>query len=103
MLIRNFIQMSHSFTDKESICLVVQDEVSHLLQQNKTLGISKLRFLPKSSGVRPIINLGSHARHLQARNGERRRLESVNRQLQDVFLVLNYEKVSKLSYVCAMK
>ena len=78
-----------------------QEEVEFLLQRNKTLGVSKLRFLPKSTKVRPIVNLGSKVRLPSLVSGPpcsgwSMRAESVNRQLQDVFHVLNYEKVWKV-------
>jgi hypothetical protein len=68
-----------------------------MLQRNKTLGVSKLRFLPKSTKVRPIVNLGSKVQlpssfSCAPCSGWSKRAESVNRQLLDVFHVLNYEK-----------
>ena len=74
--------------------------MQYMIHQNKTLGVSKLRFLPKADKVRPIVNLGS-AVHIPSfglnQNGRRKGVESVNRQLLDVFHVLNYEKVC---YMC---
>lgn len=69
-----------------------------MLQRNKTLGVSKLRFLPKSTKVRPIVNLGSKVQLPSSVSSApwSKRAESVNRQLQDVFHVLNYEKVRSL-------
>lgn len=69
-----------------------------MLQRNRTLGVSKLRFLPKSTKVRPIVNLGSKVQLPSLVGGPvcsgwGMKAESVNRQLQDVFHVLNYEKV----------
>ena len=58
------------------------------------MGVSKLRFLPKSNKVRPIVNLGSKVQLPAMYYGRGKKAESVNRQLQDVFHVLNYEKVN---------
>ena len=66
-----------------------------LIQQERTMGVSKLRFLPKSKKVRPIVNLGSKVQLPAVCYGRGKRAESVNRQLQDVFHVLNYEKVNR--------
>ncbi|XP_064401620.1 telomerase reverse transcriptase-like isoform X2 [Halichondria panicea] len=63
------------------------EEVQHHVHFGHTLGISKLRFLPKTKGVRPIVNFRSKINlsgHPQ--------LLSINDQLRDVFHVLNYEK-----------
>jgi len=68
-----------------------QIEFDEMFIHNKTFGISRLRFLPKATGVRPIINLRSRARHGFCC---KETSESVNRHLQDVFCVLNYEKVT---------
>lgn len=75
-----------------------QEELEFMLQQNRTLGVSKLRFLPKSTKVRPIVNLGSKVQlpcsvSRASCRGWGKKAESVNRQLQDVFHVLKYEKV----------
>ena len=64
-----------------------------MLMRGKTLGISKLRLLPKSNGARPIVNLGSKVElplPIPGRVGQ----DSVNYQLQDAFHILTYERVS---------
>ena len=38
----------------------LQEEVKKLVEQKITLGVAKLRFLPRTGGVRPIENMGSH-------------------------------------------
>jgi len=69
-----------------------QEEVEQKLLYRKTLGISKLRFLPKSSGARPIINLGSKVKLSLPFPGNMEGQNSVNYQLQDAFHILTYEK-----------
>ena len=64
-----------------------------MIRQNLTMGVSKLRFLPKTNKVRPIVNLGSKVQLPALHYGCGKGVESVNRQLQDVFEVLKYEKV----------
>ena len=61
----------------------------------KTLGVSKLRFLPKVNGVRPITNLSSRVKLPFVAPGRSTEPDSVNYQLQGVFHVLNYEKVEQ--------
>ncbi len=74
--------------------LSMQAEVEVLIQQDRTMGVSKLRFLPKSNKVRPIVNLGSKVNLSPVYYGCGKGAESVNKKLQDVFHVLNYEKVT---------
>ena len=78
-------------------CFACQGEVEVMMMRRKTLGISNLRFLPKTSSLRPIINLGSKVNlgstHPVGRYGQRE-LKSVNHQLLDLFHVLKFEKVN---------
>ena len=70
------------------LSIQLKDDVKTRLHFGRTLGISRLRFLPKANGVCSIVNFLSKVNlssHLQ--------LSSVNEQLRDVFHVLNYEKV----------
>ncbi len=66
----------------------LKEDVKIRLHFGHTLGISRLRFLPKANGIRPIVNFRSKVNlsgHPQ--------LSSVNEQLRDVFHVLCFEKV----------
>jgi telomerase reverse transcriptase len=68
-------------------------EVQLLLSTGKTFGVPSMRLLPKSSGVRPIVNLASRRKDpLDMATG--RAAQPVNQKLQDLFAVLNYEKVT---------
>ena len=66
----------------------IQREMQWACHEGKTLGGSKLRFLPKLTGVRPIINLRSRVMTI---NNEQ--LNSVNYQLNGTFHILNMEMV----------
>ena len=70
--------------------IIFQNSFDEMFLQNRTFGISKLRFLPKTNGVRPILNLRSKVKHGFSGGVM---AESVNRNLQDLLHVLNYEKV----------
>jgi len=62
------------------------------LLQKRTLGVSQIRFLPKSIGLRAIANL---KRRVQVRtHGTQRLAKSINSVLTPVLDVLNYEKVT---------
>ena len=93
---RATVFVSTTYTNVRFLPDHAQEEVEFMVRQNRTLGVSKLRFLPKSTKVRPIVNLGSKVQLPSlgpSYCGRGKGVESVNRQLLDVFHVLNYEKV----------
>ena len=61
-----------------------------MCHQGRSLGVSKLRFLPKPTGVRPIINLNSRVKLASEQ------AKSVNYQLDAAFHVLNLEMVGEI-------
>lgn len=61
------------------------------LLSRRGLGASRVRLLPKETGMRPIINL--RRRVLSTVNGEKLLSRSINSLLAPGFNVLNYEKV----------
>ena len=83
-----------------------------------TVGVAKLRLLPRTGGVRVIENMGSHLSlpFIQATTVTHYNLltciqyqatptnkqeRSINSKLQNLFHILNYEKVcSKIASVC---
>ena len=67
----------------------IQCEMQSMCQEGKTLGVSKLRFLPKLTGVRPIMNLQSRMKS----TNDLGRTQSVNYHLNAVFHVLKLEMV----------
>ena len=70
-----------------------------MLLHRKTLGVSKLRLLPKSNGVRPIMKLGSKVKLPVSLPGRQVQV-SVNYQLQNALHILRYEKVCVCVCVC---
>ena len=95
-LLRSHSKHVHDPTGVKTAASLRQGEVEVMMMRGKTLGISNLRFLPKTSSLRPIINLGSKVNlgstHPVGRYGQRE-LKSVNHQLLDLFHVLKFEKV----------
>ncbi|GAA5971226.1 hypothetical protein JCM11641_004195 [Rhodosporidiobolus odoratus] len=63
-------------------------------QQNRELGFSFVRLLPKETGVRPIINLARRPLKISP-NGRRELGQPINKVLQSVFNVLTFEKKRK--------
>ena len=64
-------------------------EAEKLLVEKSCLGYSLLRFLPKSSTVRPITNMRHYLPQKDV-NGQKQ--QSVNRKLKNLFEVLKFEK-----------
>lgn len=78
-------------------CVLLQDEVDIILARGKSLGVSNVRFMPKTSSLRPITNLGSAAKlnhnHFVLSGFCQRERKPVNAQLLDLFKILKFEKV----------
>lgn len=62
------------------------DEVRKRLDKGHLLGVAKLRFLPKHSGIRPIVNMSSKA------NSGPHKGSSINQLMKNILSVLVYEK-----------
>lgn len=60
------------------------------MMAKRSLGVSKVRLLPKQHGMRPIINLRRRVQMLQ--NGRFTLGKSINSLMTPAFSVLNYEK-----------
>ena len=86
------LSLSLSLSPSLTLC-EWQHEMQMMWSQGKTLGVSKLRFLPKQSGVRPIINLKSCVKTGSGAPGY-----SINYHLQNPFHVLALEKVCLTSH-----
>lgn len=67
--------------DSEYIINVSKDYTQMFLNHKNSLGVSPLRFVPKSTKIRPIINLSSHKYNKI----------SINQQLKNIFSILKYE------------
>lgn len=65
-------------------------EADKLLRRPSSLGFSLLRFVPKSSTVRPITNMRHCPKIKEPINAQKQ--QSVNWKLQNVFEVLKFEK-----------
>ena len=65
----------------------LKGDMKKMWSQQSVLGVSRLRFLPKKTGVRPIINLQSKVKTSKGV------AMPVNYQLQAAFHVLDLEKV----------
>ncbi|XP_050415889.2 telomerase reverse transcriptase [Patella vulgata] len=55
-----FYKAFKAFKEKSSLKLIPESEVKLLLKYEKSLGIAHLRFLPKTSSCRPIVNMGKN-------------------------------------------
>lgn len=77
--------------------------MDYLLFRGKCLGVSNIRFMPKTASLRPITNLGTAAKlnsqqFLLSKVGQRE-TKSVNSQLIDLFTILKFEKVPNTLYM----
>eukprot|EP01135_Chromosphaera_perkinsii_P004652 Nk52_evm1s293 gene=Nk52_evmTU1s293 len=76
-------------------------------EKNRPFGYSLLRFLPKASSVRPIVNMGRKPSEKEkglltganVYDGKRVKGLSINHSLQSVLNVLTFEKQRKTSYL----
>lgn len=75
-------------------------EEAQKILTSRTLGFSRMRLIPKESGVRPIMNL----RRRTTQKGDKRRLgASINSVLTPVHNVLTLEKVRAINIVVKEK
>ncbi|KAL5006466.1 hypothetical protein ScPMuIL_015272 [Solemya velum] len=65
---------------------ITDEKVKQMVDSGSVLGISSLRFLPKSKSLRPIVNM-----KLESCLGQKQ-LAPINKQLQNLLSVLCYEK-----------
>lgn len=63
---------------------------SSVIAQKKRLGYSKLRLVPKATGLRPILNL-SYCPSLRSNQARVKSSPSINRMLDPLFQVLKFE------------
>ena len=101
---------------------LLQDDVKEIIEKKQTVGVAKLRLLPRVGGVRLIANMGSclnlpftqvntikciqltivaHMTQQVTTTGKQER--SINSKLQNVFHVLNYEKVTWFLHVSQLQ
>ncbi|KAI8510175.1 hypothetical protein Bbelb_126030 [Branchiostoma belcheri] len=65
---------------------VSQSTVKYLIRDQQCLGLAKLRFIPKKTGLRPIVNMNKQEKTEMNSSGT-----SINYKLQNLFKVLTYE------------
>ncbi len=82
---------------KRSLLEELGNENAMRILENRSLGFSQIRLLPKEKGMRPISNLRRRVQML--RNNSRVLGRSINSVLAPVFNVLNFEKV-RLLFSC---
>ncbi|XP_078575920.1 telomerase reverse transcriptase-like isoform X3 [Branchiostoma floridae x Branchiostoma japonicum] len=66
---------------------ISQNTVINLIRDHQCLGVANLRFVPKKTGLRPIVNMGRQEKTDMSSTGT-----SINYKLQNLFKVLTYEK-----------
>ncbi|KAK3745331.1 hypothetical protein QZH41_006721 [Actinostola sp. cb2023] len=70
---------------------ISKEEAASLLDSNASLGYSFMRFIPKASKVRPIINMRMRP---EAKKGKKFQL-SINSKLRNVFEIIKFENARK--------
>ena len=73
--------------------IYIQDEVSYLLKSSKTLGVTKMKFQLKTSGIRRIVNMSGSCVPQTL---------PVNKALLNLLPILQYE-VNQLGDVIQVK
>ncbi|NWI21524.1 TERT transcriptase, partial [Crypturellus soui] len=76
------------------------EEIEAIHQKKNIPMVSKLRFIPKSSGLRPIVRVSGvvEARAFSKENREKK-VHHYNTQLKNLFSVLNYEKTVNATFL----
>ncbi|XP_065897051.1 telomerase reverse transcriptase-like isoform X2 [Dysidea avara] len=88
-------QLALKDVTKTMLTRISQDEVKELVELKQTVGVAKLRLLPRVGGVRLIANMGSRLNLPFVQMTTTGKQEhSINSKLQNVFHVLNYEKMN---------
>ncbi|KAK3740124.1 hypothetical protein QZH41_001271 [Actinostola sp. cb2023] len=70
---------------------ISKEDAASLLDSNASLGYSFMRFIPKASKVRPIINMRMRP---EAKKGKKFQL-SINSKLRNVFEIIKFENARK--------
>lgn len=69
---------------------IPKSEVADLIDSNASLGYSSMRFLPKASTVRPIVNMST--KHSTNKKGPKL---SINSKLRNLFEIIKFENTRK--------
>ncbi|XP_073534444.1 telomerase reverse transcriptase [Phyllobates terribilis] len=78
--------------------LIATDEIETMQQQKSTLLVSRLRFIPKINGLRPIVKMCNTLGVQQSKEIKERKIQHFYTQVRNLFSVLNYER-NKSSYM----
>ncbi|XP_077125496.1 telomerase reverse transcriptase isoform X3 [Ranitomeya variabilis] len=78
--------------------LMSTDEIVNMQQQKNTPLISRLRFIPKINGLRPIVKLCNTLGAQPSKEIKKRKIQHFSTQVRNLFSVLNYER-NKSSYM----
>ncbi|NWQ66683.1 TERT transcriptase, partial [Neopipo cinnamomea] len=75
-------------------------EMETVRQKKTDLMASKLRFIPKPNGLRPIVKLSSVVEaQASSRESRKKKMHHYNSQLKNLFNVLNYERTKNTSFL----
>ncbi|KAM3929821.1 telomerase reverse transcriptase [Leptodactylus fuscus] len=72
--------------------LMSTHEIDSMQQQKHTPLVSKLRFIPKTNGLRPIVKMCNTLGAQQSKAVKQRKIQHFNAQVRNLFSVLNYER-----------
>ncbi|XP_040288891.1 telomerase reverse transcriptase isoform X1 [Bufo bufo] len=72
--------------------LMSTDEIENMKQQKKTPLVSRLRFIPKTNGLRPIVKMCDTLGSQQSKEIKQRKILYFNTQVRNLFSILNYER-----------
>ncbi|NXI98691.1 TERT transcriptase, partial [Psophia crepitans] len=76
------------------------EEIEAVRQKKNVLMASKLRFIPKVNGLRPIVKVsGVVEARTFSRESRKKKLHHYNTQLKNLFSVLNYERTVNTSFI----
>ncbi|NXP16612.1 TERT transcriptase, partial [Scytalopus superciliaris] len=76
------------------------EEIEALRQKKIVPVASKLRFIPKANGLRPIVKVSSVVEpQAFSRESREKKMNHYNTQLKNLFSVLNYERTINTSFI----
>ncbi|NXS07790.1 TERT transcriptase, partial [Neodrepanis coruscans] len=76
------------------------EEIEAVHQKKFIAMASKLRFIPKANGLRPIVKVsGVVGAQALSRESKEKKMRHYNTQLKNLFSVLNYERTMNTSFI----
>ncbi|XP_075442467.1 telomerase reverse transcriptase isoform X3 [Ascaphus truei] len=79
--------------------LISSEEIEDMQQQKNVPLVSRLRFIPKTNGLRPIAKMCNTLRAKQSKKSKAKKIQHFNTQVRNLFSVLNYERSRTSSLV----